>query len=416
MVTGLIVLASVLHLSLYGLLPSYGYRYLGDAILFATLLIALSKKHLLPNRENRLHYLAIAGFILFVLFLIIYTILNWQNELLLTIRYSRRWLIFGIYKLLLFSRISTGLNWKILRNTLVLGALVSAIVIILEKDLGFEFSGVSIITQYQGGIFVEKVFGPTNFLIVTGFVICLFEYVLLKKPVLRLGMLSLVFMALLSIINFRSWWIALLVSLFVSSTIALTRLAIYWKRFLLLVVIGSMIAIILFSLYQMLDTLYQRIDWLLSAYSDFKQSGGTWEYRINNDVTKVLALLNTKSVMHIILGTGFVGQGSVAEKRLGFSSATNDTGLVEIFLTGGLIGLTFVGIIYLIGLFRTFRLVKRAPNSPYPRVWLVLWMMAGLLMVTSNLLLWDFGFVPLSLAGFIANSQVASLNKKSEVV
>lgn len=406
MITWLIVIASILHLSVYGLLPSYGYRYLGDAILFAALLIALSKKHLLvPNRETRMQYIGIAGFLLFVLFLIIYTILLWQNELFLTLRYSRRWLIFGVYMFLLYSRISTALNWKIIRNTLVFGALVSAVSIILEKDFGIDFPGIDTLIMYQGGILVEKTFNPVNFLIVTGLVICLFEYLLLKKPMLRLGLLSLVFISFFSIINFRFWWIALLVSLIISSTITLIRLGIFWKRTLVLFVIGSMIATILFGLNQGQYILH-RIDWLISVFSDITQVSGTWEYRARRDVNKVFELWNTKNVIYITMGAGFLGQGSIGEKSLGFYTGSTDVGLVEVFLTGGCTGLIFIGIVYLMVLFRAFRLVQMAPNSPYTRAWLALWVMAGLLMVSSNLLLWDFGFVPLSLVGFIANSQI----------
>jgi len=408
--TFLLVMASLFQLSFLGLLPQYGYKIFGDILLFIIFIrIFLGKKknnHIKSSDKFIIinHIIAVT-FIVFTLFLILYTSLMYDTNLFTTIKYSRRWLIFGLY-LLMLTYVSYNIyffDFNMLKNIYFVLSVISIIIILLNQKYSLDFKGITQGINYQGGQIVYKTFSPGNFLVITIFIYFTFIYLNIPK-IKNFILLILFFLITFNIIRFRSWIIATFFSiLFTWLIIIVKKNSIFHTlRYIIMLIIISLFIIIFWS--KLKPSFINKINWLSSAYYDFIYNEGSWKYRYEVDIYKLYQF--TENNINIIVGNGFLGEKF---KLVKFQTITNDTGFVEVILTGGLISSLLVLSIFIL---KFVHLYKYITKDIFIQVAFVTWIVVFVLMISSNLLLWDFGFVPLFIISILAEIRRGELIHK----
>jgi len=150
-----------------------------------------------------------------------------------------------------------------------------------------------------------------------------------------------------------------------------------------------------------------KIQWVSSSYTDISDIRGDFLTRYVNDILKLRKVENR--YIYLIDGVGFVHKNSEAAEYLDFSSETNDTGWVEIVLTGGIIGSLLFVLLFFSHLIYFLKLYSTTKKSNILTL-IGIWIMSGILLFSSNLLFWDFGFVPIALFSFAILAKVYNIN------
>lgn len=386
----LITIAGVIQLAAFGVFPD-GFRFVGDgALLLCIIYLALQKRLKPVAKICTILTIAIAAFS------ILQTVLTFEQwgEADKVIRQARRWIIAPTYFYLFgttFPSIFSRRTGKMILIGLV--AAVSAVVELVRS--GTSLPGASLAVMGIGSNTVYKVFIPgTLYLFLAALILATAALASRLKVQTRLGcaLLSLVLTAYsVTAIPFRGWVLALLMS--AAGIFALFTFTTSPKRtilsMLLIAVSVSSIPFIAPNLTRQVILYYE------TAFGDMATGGGTIEYRRIKDVSRLDYFWDSGTALEKAIGAGFIHRESVAASVIGYSSETNDSGWVEVILTGGVIGTALLILAYIaIGL--RFLQQFRPKRDWEPLACLAVWCFGGLLMYTSNPMLWDFGFVPIS--------------------
>ena len=173
---------------------------------------------------------------------------------------------------------------------------------------------------------------------------------------------------------------------------------------LVLGVLGGSFTMATLSADEIANTAVDVGSWLDSAFREVASSSGNIAFRLENDWSRVGAIHDSAVTSWKYFGVGFVPAQSRAHARLGFTSETNDSGLVEVIVTSGWFGLSVLSVLLVILCAFLMRWLLSRRNYRYLAA-LACVFFATITMVSSNMLLWDFGFVPL---GMILWSAVVS--------
>ena len=197
-------------------------------------------------------------------------------------------------------------------------------------------------------------------------------------------------------IRLRSWWLAAV------GAIVLTFLIYSFKsartRSLSIragiVTVGALVLIFMAASSSQIvaDYLSQKITWVGSAFEEANTGTEDARWREVHDVARVYALMSSDSLLWKAEGVGFVASGSAGEQEFGFTSETNDSGWVEVFVTGGFIG-SFI-IIMMSGAVLWDLWKEASLTLDVGMAAMIVWLITIVTMATFNWLLWDMYFVP----------------------
>jgi hypothetical protein len=388
----MVLFAFTFQMTMFGL----GFREMkifGDIILII-LLASIIKNHKnvkadLENDAGRKYILINKIFVVYVIFQMLYTIVSW-GEVILPLQQGRRWLIVGIYMALVYYHYYHPIfNEKILRIGLFTFIGVTVFSLFLVRS-GIELPSADYTEQEQGGLIVFKPFIPGTillyFIVINFALIALRQENIVKKILLVFSVIPLLLVTAY-LIPFRGW-----ISITIFSIIAAIFLQVVAIKKIKLLLLP--IVLILVVGYLVKDQLEDRITWVTSAVDEFENVDNNYKFRYLNDISKI-AILDQNS-RYTINGLGFIHKYSKTAEIIGFSTETNDTGWVEVVLTSGLLGSTIVVVWYTsILFFYLFQYFKYQQIQQL--VGFSIWLMAGILMISSNLIFWDFGFVPITL-------------------
>jgi hypothetical protein len=268
------------------------------------------------------------------------------------------------------------------------------IINVLLLKAGINFPSAESTWQEQGGILVFKPFVPGSFILYIAFVystIRTFTYEFsVKRRLFNLFLSFILLVINITLIPFRAWVICSLFAVIISLLIFYFSLLKIKSMLRWVFLFSSISFVIIYTGFAS-----NSINWISSAFVEEQSMEGDYLVRYLRDVSK-LEILNAREI-YLIDGIGFVHRSSEAAEQIGFSSETNDTGWVEILLTGGLVGTIVFFMFYLSVLIYFAKLFISLKYRPFLGL-LSVWITAGLLFISSNLLLWDFGFIPISLA------------------
>ena len=396
--TLILITISLFQLSFFGLLPRE-IKILGD-ILFICLIIYLVIKYSRYLKENNANingapkfpkYFTLL-FFLYVIFQILYSCVLW-GEPLYVLQEGRRWFIAALYFYLIVSGYSILFDYKIITKFIYIMSFVIIINVLLLKA-GINFPSAESTWQEQGGILVFKPFVPGSFILYIAFVystIRTFTYEFsVKRRLFNLFLSFILLVINITLIPFRAWVICSLFAVIISLLIFYFSLLKIKSMLRWVFLFSSISFVIIYTGFAS-----NSINWISSAFVEEQSMEGDYLVRYLRDVSK-LEILNAREI-YLIDGIGFVHRSSEAAEQIGFSSETNDTGWVEILLTGGLVGTIVFFMFYLSVLIYFAKLFISLKYRPFLGL-LSVWITAGLLFISSNLLLWDFGFIPISLA------------------
>jgi hypothetical protein len=389
----LIFLSAILHLQAGDWLSPES-RYLGDIIIL-TLLFYIP----LLNKAKESEYYPIRVLIQTGLFLlvinfiyVVYSFFLW-GEPILTIRLARQSLLSCVYLAVLFGSVRFSSRSLLSQELLFLGLLVFlAVNVTLASFKIITPPYAEQATVFQG-LLVEKIFVKGSVAVYLLSVI--FGTFIFFKGYLGLGVLLGTFYILLValyILRFRYWLIMMLVGFSIIFLIAWINRKSKKKGFQIIVILMLIIFIGLF----VRTSFFEEISiWLLSAWNDLLLQKGTFQFRLQRDISRVIYQFQDHPLF-ILFGYGFVHKDSRAAMILGFSSETNDVGLVQFLLTYGIIGT----IVYLIAWLKIILVLYRASRSY--NVFYGGAAVVGLIMlmslISSNFLLWETFFIPCLIA------------------
>lgn len=386
----LLTLAGVVELAGFGAFPD-GFRFVGDGALLLCILYLALRSRLRP--VSRVCTILTITLVAFAVLQAILTFQHW-GEADKVIRQARRWVIAPTYYYLYGTTLPSIFSKR--TGKAVLTGLVIAVSAVVELvRSGTSLPGASLAVMGIGNNTVYKVFIPgTLYLFLAALILATFALASRTKLQARLGaaLLSLFLTAYsVSAIPFRGWVLALLMS--AAGIFALFTFTTSPKRTILsLILIGASVTATPFlapNLTQQVVLYYE------TAFGDMATGGGTIEYRRLKDVSRLDYYWDSASLLEKAVGAGFIHRDSVAASVIGYSSETNDSGWVEVILTGGVIG-SFLLISTYVAIGLRFLAQFRPKRDWEPLACLAVWCFGGLLMYTSNPLLWDFGFVPIS--------------------
>lgn len=394
--TFLLITISTFQLNFFGWLPRET-KIIGDVLfIFLVFYLLFSDKNSYKN-DNTISDLAIIPkrlvivFIIYILFQILYSFFLW-GEIQLILQQSRRWLIASIYFFIIISLYPIFFSNKLIFKYLIFTSFLITINIFLLNS-GFDFPSADSVWQAQGDILVFKPFIPGTIILYFFFIhfaILFFTKELtFTKKVLSIILILFFAIICMELIPFRGW----VITSFLGIGTSLTIFYISKNKFSKLL---KPIVTIFFALVLILATNFasDKIKWLSSSFIDVNEIKGDFLTRYITDISK-LEILETRDIF-LLGGIGFVHQSSNVADMIGFSSETNDTGWVEILLTGGITGSILFLILY-ISFLRFFIKLYLISNNRNILTLVSIWIMSGLLLFSSNVLLWDFGFVPISL-------------------
>ena len=393
-----LLIAGAIHLSLLGLLP-FGWKPLGD-ILLLVLCIRCCVRRVFVNRTNQTPLWAQRVARLFAVYVALLTVasITTPSEFMLVVQWARRWLVLGLYGLLITHSEPHSFNSVLLRRGLLAMAL-SATGVLFAADLyGLSWPTVVESIESQGGVLVKKVSAPGTFLIVLT-LLTSWACVLHKVSLRSVGSV-VVWVALFAFaIRFRGWWIATIVAaacvpfLLARLNRAATRTAAH--SLAVVAVVAGALGVSFAVTDATREQLSVQWEWVSSAVDELQQGTGNVRYRLDRDVSRITDAPSTDSWREFI-GYGFLPEDSHASDRYGMTSETNDSGWVEVLVTGGYVAAAMLGFL-VAAIVRTTWTMCAVQDGHVAAGALAGWLVAGLTMVSSNLLLWDFGFVPLAL-------------------
>jgi hypothetical protein len=384
-------LAGVLQLSLFGF-GSYQVKALGDLILFSVLCFRLFSL-VFHTRQPGTATIAIGiAYLVYVCLEVAYSVSS-RGELLLTLQEARRWVFAGIYFILLSSVIPFRLNRRVLLIAVAAGYAAAAVAIVLLRS-GWTLPGAASGLETQGGLQLVKPWLPGSLLLYMAPILAIPSTVTSARLSRALLSGSCVFVGLLvamTLAPFRGYVIsAVSAALIVAVFAALIDKSRRGYLRVAVIVVATFGSPVVFE-----RALAEPRQWLGSAYTDLVDQANNIEYRNRLFVSRLKYLLDAGDPTRLVAGYGFVHPASAAAGALGFSTETSDSGWVEVLLTGGWSAAICLGILYCAGLFHFVRLAF-ALDAPIATVPIGIWCMCGLLCYTSNPLLWDFGYVPVT--------------------
>lgn len=392
-----IVLCSgaLLQLDLMGWSPA-SLKPVGDLLVCIAVLLALSQKWARGGRVRAFRATLPGVYLSYTGMVFVYSCIRW-HEVMLCLQEGRRWLIAGVYWTLLLSGAWRALDRRLLRIFLFSGTAVVSLLVLLVKR-GFTFHQVFYTVDVQGGLSVTKVFLPGTFLLFVVPVILLCD---LFQPSLRAGRRILVSGLLLGSIGvavssaeFRGWVAALcggLLIVLLGAFRTRRRNSTVCRALATLFIIACSVTLV----FQ--DSLEARFRWLQSAVTDYVGRSGSIQYRYETYDSRVRYLFESGSMDSKLSGLGFVHPHSEAAQIVGFSTETNDAGWAEILLTGGWAGAAVLYGFYCCVLMRFVSTGMQTRQIGAFGAGAV-WAMGIVLSYSSNILLWDFGVVPVALA------------------
>lgn len=413
--TNLIIIIAVFQLSFFGWMFRE-IKIVGDLLFFSLLFYVFVKYSVYLKEQNdnifklpRFARIAVIIFFFYVIFQFIYSSVLWGQPLLV-LQEGRRWLIASIYFYLLVSLYPVIFESKTIIMSLVVFLFVVFISILLLSK-GFSLPSAESTLQEQGGIWLFKPFIPGTIIFYLLFIYNVFKFfdkqISFRQNIYKIVTSLVLLFLCIKFVPFRGWVISSIVGIFISIFIYLLK-QFSFKRFLK----WSSITFLLFVALLMLNIAPRTVGWLSSAFTDIQNLQGDYLVRYMQDVSK-LEILRSKEI-YLINGIGFIHKSSEAAKEIGYSSETNDTGWVEILLTGGIVGSLLFLLLYTSILLYFLKLYLILENVML-LVLLSTWIMSGLLLISSNLIFWDFGFVPISLISIAILSKVFNDYEKSNV-
>ena len=382
--------AGLVHLSGLGLV-GFGIKPIGDCLLSVAVILGVWSGEIKPFSRSSIAKIAFVVSLLFVIacvWQIVFSVLLW-GEPVGALRWGRRWLIFAIYCVVINSAVSKRLNGRTIAWAMIASCCIVTLVAFATDRGSINLTGVSSSSEVQGGVALTKLFIPgTSFL---AFAVLLLYTLFVHEGKLKYAMLLVP--ALLSFVyvtRFRGWWLGMIMCMVLTSVISMR------KHPDTLEVVGRSVAILLcigLVAFAGSSLTRSRYEWLYSAYSEFSENSGNVRHRFTNDIARVESLQTRESPLFQLVGVGFVSPESPGYSRLGFSSESNDSGWVEVFLTSGYFGCAAIALLWVCTL---LRFIGDAGLRLGPRIAAF----SGLAFVVltlgnSNLLLWDVGFVPL---------------------
>mgnify|MGYP001293293870 CR=1 FL=1 len=394
-VTALLLFAGSAQLSFFGLLP-YNYKFIGDAALVAVCFLSLQQGWLrpLPDRWSKAVFHLASLFVGFSFFIVLYSIVIW-GDLFQTLTWSRRWLVSGVYLMLASSLLIRHLHWKMAKTAFFIFPAFAAAIQYLERSQIVDFAGIRSNMEWQGGYQVIKMYTPTAVLITVAFILSV--HLFFTRPRLLSGVLLLGWSyVFFDLINFRGYWIAGLLSIVLTMVCVLLFRGDGFKTVrgkMAATILGAIALSLAIGYNSLAENLEGRIEWLQSAVTDANEGSGNIQWRLENDASRLNEIWEGPVWLYKIYGIGFVGEGSSGFERLGFTSETNDSGWVEVLLTGGIPAALVLLLLWSANIIRFFSLSRRLA-TPYMLAGLSTVLATAAMMYTSNYLLWDFGFVP----------------------
>jgi|GEM_PF-6456552 len=395
-ITALLLISGSFQLSLFGILP-YNFKIFGDLVFFVVCAYALQSGMVRPlqDRWSSLVFKFALLFIGLSVFLVLYSVFIWGNYIQ-TMQWSRRWIISGVYILLSSSTLVRQIHWKMVRAALFMFPAIAATAQYLERSGIYDFAGIRSNMEWQGGFVVIKMFTPTAPLIMIAFILNVYRLLVKPNPLNVILCLAWSYI-FFDLINFRGYWIAGVSSLLISILIVIfirgTGFSLVRKRVLASLMCG-MIFVFAFGYQSIVQSLDGRIAWLHSAVTDAGQGSGNIQWRLQKDASRLEAVWDGPAWLFKIYGVGFVGENSKGSTQLGFTSETNDSGWVEVLLTGGIPAALTLVLLWGSNIIRLFSIARKSATAA-SLASLATAMSAAVLMYTSNYLLWDFGFVPM---------------------
>lgn len=396
-ITTCLCVVGALHLSLFGFGP-YQIKAAGDILLLSLLCLRLFSS-IADRRQADAAIIAIGiGYLIYVSLEVVYSVSRW-GELFLTLQEARRWILAGVYFLLLCSGIPFSLSRRVLSIAVATGCVAVAIAIMLLRD-GWTLPGAASGLDIQGGLQLVKPWLPGSLLLYMAPLLAVPGAVTSARPsraLLSAGCVLVGLLVAMTLAPFRGYVISAVSAAFIVAVFA-TLIDKSRRGYLRVAVI---LVVAFGSPFVFERALAEPRQWLGSAYTDFVDQSNNIEYRNRLFVSRLKYLIDAGDPTRLIAGYGFVHPASMAAGALGFSTETSDSGWVEVLLTGGWSAAICVGILYCAGLFHFVRLAfaLRAPMAAVP---IGIWCMCGLLCYTSNPLLWDFGYVPIAVVCALA--------------
>ncbi|MGC4049646.1 MAG: hypothetical protein QM757_09060 [Paludibaculum sp.] len=386
----LMLVAGVVQLAAFGGFPD-GFRFAGDAALLLCIAY-LAVRGRLKSLSNVCSVIAIC-LAAFALLQTMLTFFQW-GEADKVLRQARRWIIAPTYYYLLATTLPAIFSKR--TGRLILLGFVATVVIVVEAvRSGLSLPGASLAIMGIGSNTVYKVFIPgTVYLFLAVLILATMALASQLKVQARLGcaVLGLLLTAYaVTAIPFRGWVLALLLA--AGAVLTVFTFTTSPKRTILsLVLVATSIGTTPFiapNLFQQVELYYE------TAFGDMATGSGTIEYRRLRDVSRLSYFWDSASLLQKAIGAGFIHRDSTAASVIGYSSETNDSGWVEVILTGGVVGSLLLLAVY-VSLALRF-LSQFLPRKRWePLACLAIWFFGGLLMYTSNPILWDFGFVPIA--------------------
>jgi len=397
-----LILAGFLHLQLGDWLPPY-IRYAGDLLLMTIFLIVLMafKSYTQSKVERIGQIIAITFFMINILY-IIYSFISW-GELLLIIRLARQPLLSTMYLYTILKLYA--INYKEIRDNRFEFIFLSFLAInALFVGLKIYWPAYSEEAELFQGLLVRKIFVKGSValyllpILVVGKSKKDYSYILYNFLVL-----FYFFIIAIYILPFRSWFIVITIAFIVQSLIYLfhqTNSFIKYIKVLAIIILYSYIIIAIIFIFPISNTLK---NWLNSLIIDIIGSSGTFEYRLIRDWSRVAMQLEDHWI-YILFGYGFIHPESFAATYKGFSTETNDVGIVQFLLTYGFLGTLFFFIFWLYWIYMYVKTFFITSIQSFLKIAFVLIVMFGTLL-SSNFFLWETFFVPIFFAiGVLLNS------------
>lgn len=382
----LLILSNLFHLEFFGIFPRET-KFLGDLLLILTIILINSYK-----RKNNIDFIIskkivpiqyiLNLFLLLIVFLLIKTFFEW-GEIIFVLRQARRWFLFFLYLYIYLAIIKYQIYCYRIINIYFHFIVVILVIVSSLIYLGYPIGYNESFYQFQGGQLVLKIFVPGAVLI---YFYVIYNYYKIKINnkmfnVFKYFLMILVFFLISQIVPFRAWFLT--ISVITSLVYLFFQKEKSTNKLFLLVVLS---ALFFYAYDLIIET--RVFTWLSSVNFDISDSSSTFSYRYFNDITK---LLHLKS-LNLFWGLGFIHQDSFASKVIGFSSETNDTGLVELILTSGIIGTVLFFILISVLVIRIYSYTILTNNR---NVLISVIISSLILLVSSNLFLYEFGLIPI---------------------
>lgn len=404
----LILFAAVIELSAFGLFPD-GFRFLGDAILLSCIIYLSTKGRLKPT--SRLCTILTLAFGAFALLQALLTYFQW-GEANLVARQARRWLLAPTYYYLVTSTLPSIISNK--TGKFILLGIAAAITFAIEAvRSGVRLPGASMAIMGIGSNTVYKVFIPgTLYLFLASLILITLTFASQIRVPARIGCgVAALFLTAYTAtaIPFRGWVLALILAA-ASAFIVFAGITSLKRTALSLILVATSVSatpLLAPNLFQQVVLYYE------SAFGDIATGGGTIEYRRLKDISRLEYFWDSASPLERVIGAGFVHRDSVAASLMGYSTETNDSGWVEVILTGGIAGAVLLSLIYISWGLR-FLFHFRQTRKWESLASLSIWIYSGLLMYTSNTLLWDFGFVPVATCLILLQARIMGSNQRAQ--